>query len=77
MTNTIPIQKYVYILMEYNFIMGVKLSFTWLKKKDIILYCKVVNPWKEGEVEKTEGDSSHQHYSINSKGFPSPSSKTI
>ena len=46
-------------------------------KKDIILYCKVVNPWKEGEVEKTEGDSSHQHYSINSKGFPSPSSKTI
>ena len=48
-----------------------------IKKKDIILYCKVVNPWKEGEVEKTEGDSSHQHYSINSKGFPSPSSKTI
>ena len=63
--------------MEYNFIMGVEHIIYMIKKKDIILYCKVVNPWKEGEVEKTEGDSSHQHYSINSKGFPSPSSKTI
>ena len=53
--------------MEYNFIMGVE-HIIYMIKKDIILYCKVVNPWKEGEVEKTEGDSSHQHYSINSKG---------
>ena len=43
--------------------MGVE-HVIYMIKIGIILYCKVVNPWKEGEVEKTEGDSSHQHYSI-------------
>ena len=44
--------------------MGIELIIYRIEKGDIISYCKVVNPWKEGEVEKTEGDSSHQHYSI-------------
>ena len=53
--------------MEYNIIMGDD-HVIYMILKGIILYCKVVNPWKEGEIEKTEGDSSHQHYSINPKG---------
>ena len=47
--------------------MGVE-HVIYMIKIGIILYCKVVNHWKEGEVEKTEGDSSHQHYSINPEG---------
>ena len=47
--------------------MGVEHAI-YMITKGIILYCKVVNHWKEREDETTEGDSSHQHYSINPEG---------